>query len=38
MLAIVLPSHARDGAIEATWPRRDVDNESYCDSAVDSCW
>jgi hypothetical protein len=24
-----MPSHAGDGAAEATWPRRDVDVESY---------
>jgi hypothetical protein len=28
MLAIVLLSHAGDGAAEVTWPRRDVDIES----------
>jgi hypothetical protein len=29
MLAIVLLSRAGDGAVEATWPCRDVDVESY---------
>jgi hypothetical protein len=29
MLATTLPSHASDGAAEATWPRRNVDVESY---------
>jgi hypothetical protein len=30
MLAIMLPSHAGDDAVGATWPQRDVDAES--------CW
>jgi hypothetical protein len=30
MLATLLPSHAGDGAAEASWPRRDVD--------IESCW
>jgi hypothetical protein len=30
MLATVLPSHASDGATEATWPWHDV--------RVESCW
>jgi hypothetical protein len=30
MLATMLPSHAGDGATEATWPRRDINAES--------CW
>jgi hypothetical protein len=25
----MLPSHASDGAVDATWPRRDVDAESF---------
>jgi hypothetical protein len=29
MLATILPSHARDDVTEATWPRHDVDVESY---------
>jgi hypothetical protein len=29
MLVMVLPSHAGYGATGATWPRRDVDIESY---------
>jgi hypothetical protein len=28
MLAIMLLSHAGDGATKATWPRRDIDAES----------
>jgi hypothetical protein len=30
MLAIVLVSHAGDGAAETTWSQRDID--------VESCW
>jgi hypothetical protein len=30
MLTTILPSHASNGAAEATWPQRDVD--------VKSCW
>jgi hypothetical protein len=30
MPATMLPSHAGDGTVEVTWPRRDVD--------VESCW
>jgi hypothetical protein len=29
MLPRMLPIHDGDGAAEATWPRRDVDVESY---------
>jgi hypothetical protein len=28
MLSIMLLSHGGDGAVEATWPRRDIDAES----------
>jgi hypothetical protein len=30
MLAMVLPSHAGDGVVEATWPWHDVD--------IELCW
>jgi hypothetical protein len=29
MLAMVLPSLAGDGVAEASWPRHDIDIESY---------
>jgi hypothetical protein len=29
MLEIMVPSHAGDGAVEATWPRHYVDAELY---------
>jgi hypothetical protein len=29
MLMMVLPSHAGDGVVGVTWPRRDVDIELY---------
>jgi hypothetical protein len=38
MLAMVLPSHAGDGAAEVTWLRRDVDASHTSDDATESCW
>jgi hypothetical protein len=38
MLVTTLPSHARDGAAEASRPQCDVDAESCSDNVVESCW
>jgi hypothetical protein len=38
ILETMLLSHASDGAVEATCPRRDVDTESCCDGGTRVTW